>query len=533
LASGSAATVTIIVSAPSSAQSISATAAVTGDQPDPDASNNSAVASTTVIDVLAVSIITPNSGKPVGGNTVTISGSGFISITGVTFGGASATSVNVLSITSIEATAPSASEGAVDVVVSRSSGDVSDSVTVSSGYTYASADLVVTQAASPTRVQINENFTYTVTVTNNGPDDATTVTVTDTLPGGVTFVSADAGCSGSSGTVTCTVSSLADGASAAFEIVVTAPSTGQFISNTATVAAASPADSASGNNSVTLQTTVLASNLSIAITASPTSPIVSENFTYTVTVANNGPGDATTVTVTNTLPAGVTFVSADAGCSESGGTVTCTVSSLADGVSAAFDIVVTAPSSGGSISNAVSVAAASPAVNVSSNNAYTLDTTVRTSADLAITQAASPHLAVVDQNFTYTVTVTNNGPLAATGVTVTDTQSPRVVFVSADAGCSESSGTVTCTVSSLANGASAAFDIVVTAPGTGGSLSNAVAVAAASPDDFVPGNNSSSMTTLVLLPVGVPGIATWGLGVLALMLGAAAFVMRRRRAAAF
>jgi uncharacterized repeat protein (TIGR01451 family) len=149
-------------------------------------------------------------------------------------------------------------------------------------------------------------------------------------------------------------------------------------------------------------------------------------------------------------------------------------------------------------------------------------------ADLEVTQMASPTLALINQNLTYTVTVTNNGPDAATDVTVTDTLPASITFVSADAGCAEVSGTVTCTVSSLADGASAAFDIVVTAPGSVMTISNTVTVAAASSDDPVSGNNSTTLSTAVGSPPSVPGISTWGLGVLALMLGAAAFVMRRR-----
>jgi hypothetical protein len=110
--------------------------------------------------------------------------------------------------------------------------------------------------------------------------------------------------------------------------------------------------------------------------------------------------------------------------------------------------------------------------------------------------------------------------------------------VSADAGCAEASGlsygdTVTCTVSSLANGASAAFDIVVTALSSEGVISNTVTVAAGFNVDLVSGNNSTALSTAVSWPPSVPGISTWGLGVLALILGAAVFVMRRRRATAF
>ena len=73
-------------------------------------------------------------------------------------------------------------------------------------------------------------------MTNGGPDDATDVTLTDTLPGSVTFVSAtpnQGSCSGTS-TVTCHLGTLANGASATVTIVTTATTAGT-VTNTASV----------------------------------------------------------------------------------------------------------------------------------------------------------------------------------------------------------------------------------------------------------------------------------------------------------
>ena len=52
------------------------------------------------------------------------------------------------------------------------------------------ADLAVTKTGLPDPVLVGSNLTYTVTVTNNGPNNASNVMVTDTLPANVTFVSA-------------------------------------------------------------------------------------------------------------------------------------------------------------------------------------------------------------------------------------------------------------------------------------------------------------------------------------------------------
>jgi len=99
----------------------------------------------------------------------------------------------------------------------------------------ASADLAITKADSADPVKVGDQFTYTLSVSNNGPDDATGVVVVDTLPAGVTFVSASAGCVEAGGVVTCTIGDLANAGTVERSIVVIAPSVTGTITNTATV----------------------------------------------------------------------------------------------------------------------------------------------------------------------------------------------------------------------------------------------------------------------------------------------------------
>jgi uncharacterized repeat protein (TIGR01451 family) len=70
------------------------------------------------------------------------------------------------------------------------------------------ADLEISKADSPDPVTVGDNLTYTITVTNNGPDAAANVVVTDTLPSGVTFVSASPGCVHAAGVVTCNLGTI-------------------------------------------------------------------------------------------------------------------------------------------------------------------------------------------------------------------------------------------------------------------------------------------------------------------------------------
>ncbi len=120
----------------------------------------------------------------------------------------------------------------------------------------ASADVSVTKSDAPDPVLVGQELTYTIVVQNSGPDPAENVTVSDTLPATVSFVSASSTqgtCSGTA-TVSCTIGTLASGASATVTIKVT-PTTDADLSNTAS-ASTSTSDPNSANNSDTEGTTV-------------------------------------------------------------------------------------------------------------------------------------------------------------------------------------------------------------------------------------------------------------------------------------
>lgn len=109
-------------------------------------------------------------------------------------------------------------EGTVNVALSgRTPG--------SSGGTPGTYNLAVTKSASVSTATIGVPFTYTITVLNKGTIAASNVTMTDQLPAGVTFGSANAtgggNCNHSSGTVTCTWAALSGGAAATVTISVT------------------------------------------------------------------------------------------------------------------------------------------------------------------------------------------------------------------------------------------------------------------------------------------------------------------------
>lgn len=120
------------------------------------------------------------------------------------------------------------------------------------------ADLSISGLDAPDPVVEGFLLDYTIDITNNGPEPALNVTLTDELPAGVGYVqaiSSQGGCSEASGTVTCLVGVLADGASATVTVTVTATTPGSW-SNAVSVSA-DEVDSNMANNDMTHDSTVL------------------------------------------------------------------------------------------------------------------------------------------------------------------------------------------------------------------------------------------------------------------------------------
>ena len=241
------------------------------------------------------------------------------------------------------------------------------------------ADLSITMIGPPS-VNAGAQFAYTLSVSNVGPNAASAVSVSDSLPPGVTLVSASGSgwaCSGTA-TVTCTLTSLAVATAPNIVINVTAPPQGGQISNSASVSSATSDPNTANNTSALVQTTVAPqANLSITKTG-PASVNASNQFAYTLSVSNGGPSAASAVSVSDSLPPGVSFVSVATSAWACTGTttVTCTLASLAVGAAPDIVINVTASAQGGPISNSASVSSATSDPNTANNTSAAVQTTV-------------------------------------------------------------------------------------------------------------------------------------------------------------
>ena len=384
------------------------------------------------------------------------------------------------------------------------------------------ADLSVSNSASPNPVSAGNNITYTQTVVNTGPASASTISLAETLPANTTAVSltGPAGWTCSVGTLTCTISTLAvTTANFTFVVKVNANATpGSTITQTDTVTSAN--DPNPGNNSAPASVLVAGSaDLSVTNTATPVPVVAGNNITYTQVVTNAGPSIATGASFTETTPANTTFFSIGAlpagwSCSTptvgSAGTINCTNPSFAAG-SASFTValkVTAGTAAGTAINDTASVSSSTSDPNPANNIAIASDVVaLATQADLIVTNSATPTAVVAGSNITYTQSVTNNGPAAATTVSFTQSTPPNTTFqsITTPAGwtCTTpavgATGTITCTIATLALNASAAFTLVLQVNAATASGTNIADTATATSSNIVPSLTSNTAVAAVVV----------------------------------
>jgi uncharacterized repeat protein (TIGR01451 family) len=222
-------------------------------------------------------------------------------------------------------------------------------------------------------------------------------------------------------------------------------------------------------------------------------------------VRSDGPGPATGVVVTDTLPPNTLFVSAtpsQGSCTPAGSTVTCALGNMAVGaiVNIRMVLQVTPAAAGTTLVNTATVAAnefdIDPTDNTTTATVFVVPPVATegpavatatvvpsvTPAPLRLTKTGAPATAHVGDRVSYTVTVTNPGTTPVTGVLVSDTLPANAELVSATATVGACSGTVTlvCTLGTLAAGQSATVTIVIRpTPAAAGTTLTDTAVATA------------------------------------------------------
>ena len=419
------------------------------------------------------------------------------------------------------------------------------STTVSNGSGSTLPDLTISKAG-PTTVVAGSPMTYTLTVNNQGNANATGVKVVDTVPAGLTGITA-AGtslftCGVVSQTVTCTGGAVNAGANATITINATAPTATGSITNTAAVDPDNtiPESNELNNTSALVGTQVVSSTssgpLTINLTDNPAEitgagpdPVTPNGTeTYKILVTNTGSSRANDVTIVDGTQ-GLVASSIQASFAVTNGTVGngggCTVTApqakcLARTLNPGGTILMTI--SGSVIASAGSTMFDTATVtgNVSNGGVSATDTeltTVKPGVDLTITKVgtpdpvcarswpgSSPTPLVCRGGLTYTFVVGNSGIQSVSGVTIRDPLMAGLIFDSFTApafggGCAvDLQNVVTCTGGSLGPESTTTVTFTLVAPGVVGTITNTVTV---DPNNAIfesdETNNTATATTQV------------------------------------
>jgi uncharacterized repeat protein (TIGR01451 family)/fimbrial isopeptide formation D2 family protein len=396
--------------------------------------------------------------------------------------------------------------------------NVSDHV---DGSTTGLADLSVTKSHPAGTIYAGENIVYTLIAKNNGPTDENSDTViTDNLPEGMTASSATG-----SGNWTCSINSAATivtcddpngltsgQSSPALKVtahVASEVSTSTLYNNAVVTSSSNLTDTDLDNNSVN-DPTVITTSADVEITKSGDAQLVPGTDTsYTITVTNNGPSDAQTAILTDTLPTGITGVNiSGAGWTCDNSTLSCQNNDLSVGTHTLTVIahVNADVLDGTTLENSASISWVDS--SGTSTKTATADGTTATSADIVLTKTAEDTTAKAGTNTTFDLSVANNGPSDAVGpITVVDTLPAEMSFAGSTGSwdCSldvSNSQKVDCTLqgnAGIANAGTAPLlkiEVAVASDAAAGSITNTATASSGTTDPDLTNNTDTASVTV-------------------------------------
>jgi LPXTG-site transpeptidase (sortase) family protein len=409
-----------------------------------------------------------------------------------------------------------------------------------------SADLEIQKTSSSTGVTANNPVTYTVTITNHGPNSAPNAVFTDAAVSGLTISTVT--CGSAAGGAVCPseanttvtlmqgsgilIPTLPNGGSLVFTLGGTVTATSGNLTNTAAVAPPSGTtdpgvypNSASDTDAVALPT----ADLEITKDDEATQVAPNSAISYQVVITNHGPFAANNAVLTDPSISGLTISTVTCG-SASGGAVCptlnpatvvaalqgggITIATLPSGGALTFTLGGTVTATDGNIANA---AAITPPENTTDpgvypNSATDTDAVVQVTANLGVTKSSGSDGLTQNQPVTYTIVVSNTGPDGADGATLTDPALSGLTISGVTCGStaggavcpSEANTTVTLlqgsgiVIPTLPNTGSLTFTLTGTVTASSGNIANTATVTPPSDvADPTPGNNSATDTDAV------------------------------------
>ena len=385
------------------------------------------------------------------------------------------------------------------------------------------ADLETIKSADKSTVLPGDILTFTLAVTNHGPDASGVITVLDNIPAQIRNVEYSLGSttwqSPWTGSITLPELGMGESAEILIRGTVNFLASGDIVNMASVNSPVFDPDTANNTDIITIPV-IASADLSILKTPTPEQAIPGEPVTYSIWVSNAGPSDAANTVLADSVPAvvqnpQVSFDQGDTWQDWSGTTNLGTVQS-----GEAVNVLIRGTLSTdavGDIYNTASVTSDTPDPDID-NNSVTVEQSVLedpepwvpTSTDVSIAKDASPKPVVAGEEITYTLTVTNHGPSDAMDCIVTDAI-PSVVLspeYSLDSGATWQTWAGSCDIGTLAAGATQTIAICGTVgPGAIGTITNTALISTTTPDTDL-SNNSQTDTTDVETSADVEIIKT-------------------------
>ena len=336
-------------------------------------------------------------------------------------------------------------------------------------------------ATGPDQIGLLTEATYDITVSNTGDFDATGTQLTAVLPAGLEFVSATDSGAAVGSNVTWDLGTVAvDG-----EVSVSLTARGNQVGDQVINYSARSAEGLSASTSTT--TEVIRGGLEVTKTGAEEAAFGAQ-VTYTIEVTGTGTGASTGIQVVDTIPAGMSFVSSDPAGTVSGNQITIALGTLNPDEDSSVEIVLQANQTGDQ-TNRVTVTSTEGA-------SATAEATTKVLQPLLALTKTGPDTALLNAEFDYTITVTNNGDGDATGTTVVDTLPAGLTYVSSDPTGTANGSTITWNVGTLEPDDSSTITLTVRGT-TGGAKENAATASSGGGNTFQP---QASATTTIQVP---------------------------------
>jgi uncharacterized repeat protein (TIGR01451 family) len=378
----------------------------------------------------------------------------------------------------LKQTQPVAGTNHIDIDVVRPANEAccKPGAHIASGHTsktWVAPEIGITKDA-PAQKMVGETFEYTIVVSNPSTVTATSVTVSDTLPDGISYVSSSPAASVSGQSLTWTLGEVAGGARSGITVQVKGDRTGTF-ENCATVNA---------NMGLTASdcatTRIVDAKLVLEKTCQPEA-MMCDAIPFKVVVRNVGDGPATNVRITDELPDGLTT-------SDGKSTMVFNAGTLEPGQAKQATFNAKASRTGTFVNTATATADGGLTASDSCETKVTQPV-------LSVTKTG-PDMRFIGRPINYTVTVTNTGDSTATNTVLVDRLPGSATLVSASGNPQQSQGTLTWSLGNMAPGASESFDVTMKATAAGTVKNTATATANCAED-------SASVETLIK---GIPAI---------------------------